>query len=168
MSRQTATIGTIVFFFAAPGTVAGLLPYAITRWRLPPMPPPYLAVRIAGGLLIVGGLALIVENFARFALEGRGTPAPPRPTETLVVRGAYRYTRNPMYVAVLSIILGQVLFFASLPLLIYAGAVALAFHLFVLFYEEPTLARTYGEEYERYCAAVPRWIPRFPSQPPRN
>jgi protein-S-isoprenylcysteine O-methyltransferase Ste14 len=168
MSRQTAAIGTILFFFLAPGTVAGLLPFAITRRQLTEMPPAYLPVRIAGGLLIAAGLALIVENFARFALEGRGTPAPPMPTEKLVLRGAYRYVRNPMYVAVLAIILGQMLLFASWPLLIYAVVIALAFHLFVVFYEEPTLARTYGAEYERYRASVPRWIPRLPLQPFRT
>lgn len=168
MSRQNAAIGTILFFFLAPGTIAGLLPYAITHWRIAPMAPPYLAVRIAGAVLIAGGLVLIVENFARFAFEGRGTPAPPMPTEQLVVRGAYRYVRNPMYVAVLAIILGQVLLFASLPLLIYAVVIAAAFHLFVVFYEEPTLLRTYGAEYERYRSVVPRWIPRSPRQPSRN
>ncbi len=160
MSRQNDAIGTAIFFVLAPGTVAGLLPYAITRWHVAPMPPAYLPVRILGGLLIAAGLVLIVENFARFALEGRGTPAPPMPTEKLVVRGAYRYVRNPMYVAVIAIILGQVLLFASWPLLIYAAVIGLAFHLFVVFYEEPTLARTYGEEYEQYRSAVPRWIPR--------
>jgi protein-S-isoprenylcysteine O-methyltransferase Ste14 len=168
MSRQSAAIGTIVFFFIAPGTVAGLLPLAITRWQMFPMPPAYQPVRFAGGLLFVAGLALLVENFARFALEGRGTPAPPMPTEKLVVRGAYRFVRNPMYVGVLAIILGQVLLFANWPLLIYAAVIALAFHLFVVFYEEPTLAETHGAEYERYRSAVPRWIPRLPLQPFRT
>jgi protein-S-isoprenylcysteine O-methyltransferase Ste14 len=168
MSRQSAAIGTALFFFLAPGTVAGLLPYAITRWRVTPMPAAYLPVRLLGGVMILAGLALVIENFARFALEGRGTPAPPMPTERLVVRGAYRFTRNPMYVAVLAIILGQVLLFASWPLLVYGAVIALAFHLFVIFYEEPTLARTHGAEYEAYRSAVPRWIPRFPHQPSRN
>ncbi len=168
MSRQSAAVGTAIFFVLAPGTVAGLLPYAITRWQLAPMPESYAVARIIGALCVVAGLALVIEAFVRFAIEGRGTPAPPLPTEELVVKGTYRYTRNPMYVAVTAIILGQVLIFASGPLLIYGAIVALAFHLFVVFYEEPTLARTYGAGYERYRAAVPRWIPRLPPHPYRT
>jgi protein-S-isoprenylcysteine O-methyltransferase Ste14 len=161
MSRQNAALASALFFLLAPGTVAGLLPWGITRWSVQPMPAAYLPLRIIGVILLVAGLGLILESFARFVIEGRGTPAPPMPTERLVVRGAYRFVRNPMYVAVLVMILGQVLLFASLPLLLYAVVVALAFHLFVVLYEEPALARAHGVEYDAYRAAVPRWIPRF-------
>jgi protein-S-isoprenylcysteine O-methyltransferase Ste14 len=157
-----------LFFLLAPGTIAGLLPYAITRWRIEAMPSGYAPVRILAVLPLIAGLVLLLESFARFVVEGRGTPAPPMPTETLVVKGAYRFVRNPMYVAVTAVILGQVLLFASLPLLAYAAVVGIAFHLFVLIYEEPALARTYGAEYERYRAAVPRWIPRLPLKPPHR
>ena len=161
MSRQNAALASALFFLLAPGTVAGLLPWGITRWSVQPMPAAYLPLRIIGVILLVAGLGLILESFARFVIEGRGTPAPPMPTERLVVRGTYRFVRNPMYVAVLAMILGQVLLFASLPLLLYAVVVAIAFHLFVALYEEPALARAYGVEYDAYRAAVPRWIPRF-------
>lgn len=162
MSRQSAAIGTVIFFFIAPGIVAGLIPYLMTSWRIEPMPAAYGIVRLIGVVLIAAGLAMLIESFVRFAVEGRGTPAPPAPTEELVVRGAYRYVRNPMYVGVSAIIVGQVLLFANWGLLIYAAIIALAFHLFVVFYEEPTLARTHGASYERYRAMVPRWIPHIP------
>ena len=168
MSRQSAAIGTAIFFFVAPGIVAGLIPYLITFWQFEEMPPTYGIVRGIGVVLIAAGLAMLIESFVRFAVEGRGTPAPPAPTEQLVVRGAYRYVRNPMYVAVAAIILGQVLLFANWLLLIYAALVVLAFHLFVVFYEEPTLARTYGAAYDKYRAAVPRWFPHIPRNPYRT
>jgi protein-S-isoprenylcysteine O-methyltransferase Ste14 len=153
-------VGSIVFFAIAPGTIAGLIPYALTGW-LPGAPSSIVpAVPVAGMLLGAAGLALIIDCFARFALQGRGTPAPIAPTEQLVVSGAYRYVRNPMYVAVLSIIAGQALFFGSTRLVVYAAVVWLAFHLFVRFYEEPTLRARYGASYDHYCARVRRWLPR--------
>jgi protein-S-isoprenylcysteine O-methyltransferase Ste14 len=157
--RARALLGTLCFLFVAPGFIAGLVPFWITGWRLPGdfgSPP-----QIVGMVLIAAGLGSLLESFARFALEGRGTPAPPFPTERLVVAGQYRYVRNPMYLAVATIIAGQALRFESVPLLLYGVAIALCFHLFVLAYEEPTLRRRYGAEYERFCAHVPRWLPRL-------
>lgn len=159
--RFAPVIGSLIFFCIAPGTVAGLLPYVLSRWRFGPAFLGIEAVRYIGGALIAVGLACLVACFARFALEGRGTPAPVAPTQTLVISGLYRYVRNPMYVAVVTIIVGQALLFASRSLLIYAAVVWLCFHLFVLIYEEPTLRRRYGEAYEAYRARVPRWLPRF-------
>ena len=104
---------------------------------------------------------MLLDSFARFALQGVGTPAPVFPTRHLVVTGLYRYVRNPMYLAVLSTIFGQAVFLANVTLLEYAGLVGVLFYLFVLLYEEPTLRKTFGPEYEDYCKAVPRWIPRF-------
>lgn len=110
---------------------------------------------------MAAGLPVLLDSFARFALQGLGTPAPVFPTRHLVVSGLFRYVRNPMYVAVASLILGQGLFFGSVRVLEYGIAVWVAFHLFVLIYEELTLRRTYGSEYEEFCANVPRWIPRL-------
>ena len=110
---------------------------------------------------MAAGLAVLLESFTRFALQGIGTPAPVFPTRHLVVQGAYRYVRNPMYVAVTSLILGQALLLGDTHLLAYAVFPWLVAHLFVVAYEEPTLRRTFGAEYETYCAHVPRWIPRF-------
>jgi Phospholipid methyltransferase len=104
---------------------------------------------------------VLLDSFARFALQGLGTPAPISPTRHLVVTGLYRHVRNPMYVSVVSLIVGQGLLFGNLRVLEYGFAVWLAFHLFVLLYEEPTLRSTFGAGYEAFCANVPRWIPRL-------
>jgi protein-S-isoprenylcysteine O-methyltransferase Ste14 len=101
------------------------------------------------------------DSFARFAIQGLGTPAPVAPPQRLVVTGLYRYVRNPIYVAVTSLIFGQGLLLGSMALLEYGLVVWLGFFAFVLLYDEPTLRGKFGKEYEDYCARVPRWIPRF-------
>jgi protein-S-isoprenylcysteine O-methyltransferase Ste14 len=161
MNRVEAAIGSIVFLFLAPGTVAGLVPWLISGWAFQP---PFFeaeAVRWAGSALMGAGLVVLLDSFARFAIEGVGTPAPVMPTQHLVVSGWYRYVRNPMYVAVVSAILGQALWFADAWLLVYAAGVWLGFQGFVTLYEEPTLRRTYGQDYEVYCHGVRRWLPRL-------
>ena len=110
--------------------------------------------------MLLGGAALI-ECFVRFAWSGFGTPAPIAPPQRLVVTGLYRHVRNPMYVAVVALVLGQALFFGETRLLLYGAAGWLVFHLFVLAYEEPVLRRLFPDDYERYAAAVPRWLPRL-------
>ena len=120
-----------------------------------------LRFRVIGILFILASLPVLLDSFARFALQGLGTPAPAFPTRHLVVTGLYRYVRNPMYVAVLGLIAGQALLFGNGDLLLYAAVVWLAFQLFVLLYEEPVLRRTYAAEYEEFCRNVPRWIPRL-------
>lgn len=157
MNRIQAAIGSTLFFFLAPGTVAGFIPWWITHWQLPEPN----ALTIAGAALTLAALAMLIECFARFALKGLGTPAPIAPTQHLVVTGLYRFVRNPMYVAVLGLIVGQALLFQSLTLGAYGAAMWLIFHAFVFFYEEPTLRRSFGDEYDRYSKAVPRWLPRF-------
>lgn len=152
-------LGSIVFFAVAPTTVAGWVPYLLTRWRVqPPILHPF--TRAFGALVLVAGLAGLVECVGRFATKGLGTPAPVVPTERLVVSGLYRYVRNPMYVAVVSVIVGQGLLLGSGLLVAYAAVVWVAFHLFVLMYEEPTLRRQFGESYDAYRRTVPRWWPR--------
>jgi len=156
-----ASLGSVVFFLLAPGLVAGLAPWWISRWR---MQPPLLGLsllRVAGAALIAVGTPALLDSFARFALQGLGTPAPIFPTRHLVVTGLYRHVRNPMYVGVVSVIAGQGLLLGSARVLEYGVLVWMAFSLFVIGYEEPTLRRTFGAEYERFCANVPRWIPRL-------
>ena len=138
--RLRAVLGSIVFLFVAPGIVAGVIPWLISQWRF--LPPLFglEPLRWVGGLLLVLGGVLLIETFSRFALQGLGTPAPIAPTKTLVVTGSYRFVRNPMYVAVVSLILGQGLFFGSVPVLVYGLAVWLGFHL--LFW--PTKNRRYA------------------------
>ncbi|RWE59350.1 isoprenylcysteine carboxylmethyltransferase family protein [Mesorhizobium sp.] len=160
MRTRQAIAGSALFFIAAPGMVAGLLPWLLTdRYRLPWSTQPGLVP--VGWVLIVVAAALLLHAFARFAFEGLGTPAPVAPTEKLVVGGIYRHVRNPMYVAVLSIILGQALLFSSWALVAYATIAAIAMVSFVKFYEEPTLARRYGAGYAAYRRAVPGWLPRL-------
>lgn len=159
--RLRAILGSIVFLFVAPGIVAGLIPYFVSQWRFGP---PLLGVeplRWLGALLLALGAVLLLETFSRFALQGLGTPAPIAPTKTLVVTGSYRFVRNPMYVAVVSLILGQALLFGNWAVLIYGFVVWLTVHLFVLAYEEPTLSDSYGAQYDRYRKNVRRWIPRL-------
>ena len=159
--RISAVLGSIVFFCVAPGTFAGLVPYRLTRWRIGPSLLGIPALRWVGGAMIVLGVAGLVECFARFALQGRGTPAPIAPPEVLVASGLYRHVRNPMYVAVLSVVLGQALLFGSVELFVYAAVAFTVVHVFVLAYEEPTLRRQFGESYENYRANVRRWWPRL-------
>lgn len=160
MRSSSAALGSSLFFAAAPGVVAGLVPWALTRWRAadPSWPP---AVRAAGAVVLAACAVVLVEAFVRFVREGRGTPAPVGPTERLVVGGMYRHVRNPMYVAVVGAILGQALLLGRPVLLAYAALVWAVTAAFVRAYEEPTLRATYGDDYRAYCAAVPGWIPRL-------
>jgi protein-S-isoprenylcysteine O-methyltransferase Ste14 len=159
--RILAILGSAIFLVVAPGIVAGYVPWRISRWQVGPPLLGIFSLRVIGILLIAAGLPVLLDSFVRFALQGLGTPAPVFPTRHLVVSGLYRYVRNPMYVAVVSLILGQGLLLGSISILEYGIAVSFGFCLFVLLYEEPTLRRHFGSEYEEFCANVPRWIPHF-------
>jgi protein-S-isoprenylcysteine O-methyltransferase Ste14 len=154
------SVGSLAFFVLAPGTVAGLVPWMLSGWRFDEPLLSWPGGRIAGALLVTAGLAALVDSFVRFAIVGKGTPAPPLPTEKLVVSGLYRYVRNPMYVAVVSVILGQAALLGSRPVAWYGASVWCAFHAFAVAYEEPTLRSRYGSEYDSYSRAVRRWLPR--------
>lgn len=161
MTRRGALAGSIAFLVLAPGTTAGLVPWWISGWRVRPPLLGLAATRALGILLLAVAVAILLDSFARFALRGLGTPAPVRPPEHLVVTGMYRRVRNPMYVAVVSAIVGQGLLLGDGRVLGYGALLWLVFHLFVLGYEEPKLRRTFGGEYEIFCAHVPRWVPRL-------
>jgi protein-S-isoprenylcysteine O-methyltransferase Ste14 len=161
MQRTSAIIGSAIFFVLVPCVFAGVVPWWITRWQFQPAFLGLEWLRPVGGLLILCGVPGLVDSFARFAVQGLGTPAPIAPPQSLVVTGLYRYVRNPMYVSVLAVVLGQAILFADGRLLAYGALFWLACHLFVLTYEEPTLAATFGAAYERYRANVPRWLPRL-------
>jgi protein-S-isoprenylcysteine O-methyltransferase Ste14 len=139
--------------------VAGLVPSLLTSWE----GDAWLPLQVVGAVLLAAGAGVLLHAFARFVVEGRGTPAPVAPTRRLVVGGLYRYVRNPMYLAVLATIVGQALLFGRLVLVLYAAAVAAAFVVFVRVYAEPTLARQFGADYEAYRRAVPGWWPRRPT-----
>jgi protein-S-isoprenylcysteine O-methyltransferase Ste14 len=161
MRKSTAAVGSAVFFLLAPGVVAGLIPWLLTRWQAREPLPYWAPVRVLGGILLVAGLIALVQAFVRFVVEGLGTPAPVAAPDRLVVGGVYRYVRNPMYVAVLAAIIGQALLLGRLGLLLYAGAAWLIVAAFVHWYEEPTLTRRFGADYEAYRRAVPAWLPRL-------
>jgi protein-S-isoprenylcysteine O-methyltransferase Ste14 len=152
-------MGTAVFLVVVPGTAAGVVPWLLTRWRgrEPPLP---VAIRLVGLGFVTLGAATLITSFVRFVAEGRGTPAPIAPTERLVVGGLYRYIRNPMYLAVTATILGQALLLGRPVLLAYGVLFLVATATFVRVYEEPTLLRRHGPEYEAYRRAVRAWWPR--------
>jgi protein-S-isoprenylcysteine O-methyltransferase Ste14 len=156
-----------LFLLVAPGVAAGLVPWLLTGWDSSD-PPVWIAA--VGAVLIAAGVGVLLHSFARFVIEGRGTPAPVAPTERLVVGGLYRHVRNPMYVAVGATIVGQALVLGRPWLLAYAAAFWAVTAAFVTAYEEPTLSARYGEEYNAYRQAVPGWRPRLRpwSPPPRR
>jgi protein-S-isoprenylcysteine O-methyltransferase Ste14 len=154
---RRAALGSLVFLVVAPGVAAGLVPWLLTGWDAAGHVPVPLVV--AGALLVAAGAGVLLHAFARFVVEGLGTPAPVAPPERLVVGGLYRYVRNPMYLAVAATIVGQALILGRPALLLYALAFGAAVWTFVRLYEEPALARRYGAEYDAYRRAVPGWWP---------
>jgi protein-S-isoprenylcysteine O-methyltransferase Ste14 len=158
-TRQVA-LRSLVFTFLVPGTVGGYLPYAILRGSGATLAES-TGLLVLGVIGLVAGLAIYGWCVTDFALAGHGTPAPIDPPTELVVRGLYRFARNPMYVGVLTVIAGQAALFASYRLALYAIVVFAVFNLFVIGYEEPVLRRSFDGAYERYCATVPRWLPRL-------
>jgi protein-S-isoprenylcysteine O-methyltransferase Ste14 len=161
MKRAGAVLGSAIFLAIAPGTVAVYVPWMICHWQIAPPLLGLFSLRAIGALMIAAALPVLLDSFARFAFQGLGTPAPAAPTQHLVVTGLYRHVRNPMYVAVSALILGQGLVFGNVVVLEYGLIVWLAFLAFVVLYEEPTLRRQFGMQYEAYCNRVPRWIPHI-------
>jgi protein-S-isoprenylcysteine O-methyltransferase Ste14 len=166
MGRIRAVVESLVFLAVAPGVVGGLVPWWLTGWHLRPYAMPW---QLAGAAPVLAGVVVLLAAFASFVFEGLGTPAPVAPTERLVVGGFYRYVRNPMYLAVGAIIVGQAIALGQSVLLGYLVAFAVAVTAFVYFYEEPVLRERYGGEYEEYRRAVPAWLPRLtPWRRPRR
>ena len=158
MTRSGAAVGSFVFAVGQPGVMGGLVPYWITGgWEGSGAP---LALQVAGAALLIAGVGVLGHTVIRFAVEGLGTPFPAAPTENLVVGGLYRYVRNPMYIAVITIILGQAAILGRASLLVYAAILWVTVASFVHFYEEPTLSGKYGEQYAAYRRAVRGWWPR--------
>jgi protein-S-isoprenylcysteine O-methyltransferase Ste14 len=147
----------IFFVVILPGSVTVTIPYYFILRRH--------TVIESFGFAQVGGLIAMTSVLHTFSLsvgfrhKGLGTLAPVDPPRTLVVQGLYRYVRNPMYVGVMTMLFGESLFFESMALSRYAIGCFLAFHLFVVLYEEPTFMGKFGESYVRYCSSVNRWLP---------
>jgi len=150
-------LNTLLFTVFVPGTVAGYMP-----WRLRQGAAPVTGVErwIAIAIIVIGVAIYLYTSFWSFAMIGSGTPAPIAPTKILVVKGLHRFVRNPMYLGVALVIGGQAWLFHSMLIAIYLACFWLIVHLFVLLYEEPTLRKQFGEQYDRYRASVPRWIPK--------
>ena len=146
MRKAKAALGSLVFLVLVPGVVAGVVPWWLTDWQVQERYA-WIPLQVAGLTLLVGGVFALLHAFVRFVIEGLGTPAPVAPTERLVVGGLYRYVRNPMYLAVAAIIVGQALVFGQPVLLLYTVVFAVAVVAFVRLYEEPTLRRQFGEQY---------------------
>ena len=149
---------SLLFLIIAPGMVAGYIPLGLLRWGS------RIETGVFGWLALplwILGTTIILWSFWNFLAQGRGTPAPIDPPKELVAVGFYRYTRNPMYVGVFSVIVGHFLWFGFWYLLIYAAIIFLTFNTFVAYYEEPTLRKKFGAAYDDYCQRVPRWFSVF-------
>ena len=152
---------SLAFFLVGPGLEAGVGPFVLTGWERGDGALDTPLVILAGAVLVLAGLAVVVHAYARFALDGRGTPAPVAPPTRLVARGAYRHVRHPMYVATAAVIAGEGLVLAR-PILLVAAAVYLtAMAVLAVALEEPVLRRRHGAAYDAYAAEVPRWLPRL-------
>lgn len=157
--RRSVVVSVLFTLFGGPAMVLAFLPWLITRFRMPFQQP--LVQTMAAVLLIVIGLVPLFDSIIRFVVEGRGTLMPAVPTERLVVSGLYRYVRNPMYIGVVTALAGEALLLRSRHMLEYALIVWAIMHLFVCFYEEPSLTRTWRDAYLSYKSSVPRWFPRI-------
>jgi protein-S-isoprenylcysteine O-methyltransferase Ste14 len=159
-SRLRVISGSVGFVvLGGPMIVAGIVPWLLTRWDADPQP---LALRVLGVVLLLAGGALVLETTARFALQGRGTPAPWAPPERFVERGSYRFVRSPMYLGVILLILGQALLLGREVLFAWAVVAWLIFEVSLVTWEEPGLSRRFGESYDDYRRRVRRWIPTRP------
>src|SRR3954469_15683548 len=143
MERTAAAAGSALFFALAPGVVAGVIPWLITGWHVEPA---WWGWRVLGALATAAGALVLLDAFSRFVSEGIGTPAPVAPTQHLVVGGLYRWIRNPMYVAVVTCVMGQALLLSREVLWVYAVGLMALFFAFVRGYEEPALSRRFGSE----------------------
>jgi protein-S-isoprenylcysteine O-methyltransferase Ste14 len=150
-------IRSLFFLILLPGTVAGYVPWRILRTSRHDFVPAVSIGSIAGACLALLGLYVLLRCVWDFFQAGHGTLAPIDPPKHLVVRGLYRFTRNPMYNGVLAVLLGEAWLFRNGTLLQYALVVFITFHLMVVIYEEPALESKFGESYRAYGAAVPRW-----------
>lgn len=149
----------LFFTILQPGVVVALVPYLILRCTgREAVPPVWGATHFIGAGLMVIGVVIAGSCILRFATEGKGTLSPLDPTKKLVIRGLYKYSRNPMYVGVMLILSGETLFYWSPALAIYSVVVFIGFNLFIILHEEPRCRRDFGNEYAEYCQNVRRWL----------
>jgi protein-S-isoprenylcysteine O-methyltransferase Ste14 len=156
MLRSLAFRATLVIVIV-PGTIAGWLPWYIGGWRRPRLD---ATLGVVGLFFALVGWLVLLWCARDFAVRGHGTPNPSDPPRALVVDGLYRFVRNPMYVAIITSLLGQAAMYPSTAVAWYAAVVAVGFHLRVVLYEEPKLTELFGVTYADYRSRVPRWLPR--------
>jgi protein-S-isoprenylcysteine O-methyltransferase Ste14 len=144
------------------GLLLVFLPARVLSWSGIGRPTEVGVLQVVGLVFGAAGAILALWCVMTFALVGRGTPAPFDPPRRLVVNGPYHVVRNPMYLGAALALAAAALFYQSLVLLAYTALFLLATHLLVIWYEEPTLRRTFGSDYEAYCHRVSRWWPRVP------
>lgn len=156
-------IRSLVFTIVVPGTVIGLVPYWLANSKLDAQlfgkAPETLMADIVGYFLLVIGSLIYLWCVYDFTFIGRGTPAIFDPPRELVIRGLYKYVRNPMYIGVVTALLGQVFIYGSPLILIFAIGFGSVFYVFVIVYEEPVLRKQFGDDYTRYVKLVNRWVP---------
>ena len=157
--HRNVVVSVLFTFLGGPALVLVLVPWYITHFQIPAEDSP--ARIVAAVAIIAVGLIPLFESIGRFVIKGRGTLMPAVPTEHLVATGLFRFVRNPMYIGVITALFGEALLFTSRHMLTYIAIVLLIMHVFVCVYEEPTLARKYGDEYAHFKQNVPRWIPRL-------
>jgi protein-S-isoprenylcysteine O-methyltransferase Ste14 len=162
-AHSMLALRSLFFTLVVPGTVVVLIPYLIASPEGARLQGPWTPLQVVSLVIMVVGAAILVRCIWDFAAKGRGTLAPIDPPKQLVVQGLFRYVRNPMYLGVLVLLLGQTAFFESLALLRYTGIWFAVVHLVVVLYEEPSLRRRFGAPYERYCRSVHRWLPTRPT-----
>jgi protein-S-isoprenylcysteine O-methyltransferase Ste14 len=149
----------LFFTLLQPGVVAGLIPYLIVRNTFRSLfSASFQAQQYSGIVIWMLGILIMTHCIIRFATDGQGTLSPADPTKRLVISGLYNYSRNPMYVGVMLILIGEAVFCQSAHLWIYSGIIFIAFYLFTVFWEEPRLRNDFGEEYVAYCRKVGRWV----------
>ena len=155
--RTLLALRSLFFLALLPGTVAGYVPFLIVRATRGSFDVTMSLMTVLAATFIVLGVFVLLRCVWDFFFAGEGTLAPIDPPRHLVVRGLYRYTRNPMYNGVLAALLGEAWLFQSRALLLYAAAICILFHLFVVLYEEPALETAFSDSYRRYRQHVPRW-----------
>lgn len=148
----------LFFTILQPGLVAGVIPYYILGNVVKQVTnQPMDDFQYVAAIIFIIGFSVMLHCILRFALEGKGTLSPVDPTKRLVTHGLYRFSRNPMYVGVMLMLIGEAMFFRS-GLWMYTLIIFIAFNLFILLHEEPRLRNVFGEEYKQYCKKVRRWV----------
>jgi protein-S-isoprenylcysteine O-methyltransferase Ste14 len=157
-SKTSLLLRNLVFTVLQPGLVAGVIPYYIVEGNIESLYFPWRINTWLGIAVFLAGFAIMLRCIIQFALEGKGTLSPVDPTKRLVVKGLYKFSRNPMYVGVILMLIGEALATQSSSLWVYLTIVFVAFNLFIILHEEPRLRRDFGQEYSLYKRKVRRWL----------